>query len=96
MHGRGGRGECQEEGRNGPVGRVAMSGPGGIHGVPRWVYWPARPQAVGVFRWADGQMGEKVGWVGGHCLLMQRDRIPEGLVESFEWAIWPWCRRIQG
>ena len=60
----GGRGECQKEGRNGPVGRVAMSGPGRIHGVPRWVCWPARPQAVGVFRCADGQMGGKVGWVG--------------------------------
>ena len=92
----GGRGECQKEGPNVPVGRVAMSGPGGIHGVPRWVYWPARPQAVGVFRWADGQMGEKVGWIGGGGLLRQRDRIPAGRVDSVERAIWPWCRRSQG
>ena len=31
----GGCGECQKEGPNVPVGRVAMSGPGDIHGVPR-------------------------------------------------------------
>ena len=48
---------------------------------------------------SDGAMArwaEKSGGSGGGCLLRQRDRIPEGLVESFERAIWPWCRRSQG
>ena len=74
--GREGTWSMSEGGRNGPVGRVGMSGPGGIHGVPRCVGCPARPKAVGVFRWGDGQMGEKVGWIGGGGLLRQRDRIP--------------------
>ena len=40
-------------------------GGGAMHGVPRWIGSPARPESIGVFGLDDGQRGETVGWVGG-------------------------------
>ena len=87
-----------EGGRNGPVGRVVMSGPGGEYTMSRGVGWLTGPssssRSVQVGRWPDGR--KNVGWIGGRGLLRQGDRIPAGRVDSVERAIWPWCRIRQG